>query len=89
MKEKILNVLKSSYFQCVVAVLLSTVMTYQEIYLGNPEIAWFMGLIVPIAFGALFELFRLVTGVDEAYQWKNVMPWIIGGIAGVGVAYII
>lgn len=88
MKEKILSFLTSKYFQCVVALLLAAVMTYQEIYLGNPEVAWTIGFIVPLAFGCLFEVFKLVTEVDTAYQWKNVLPWIVGGLAGVGIAYI-
>lgn len=91
MKEKILKVLKNKASQCVIALVLALLMTMQEINLGNPTTAWTIGAIVPIAFGGLFEVFRLVVYEQRFgdYNIKNVLPWIIGGIAGVVIAYMI
>lgn len=87
MKQKIVKALTSRWAQLVIALVLSLIMTRQEIGLGNQSTAWMIGACVAVGFGAMWEVFRYVM-TGDGFQWINITVWIIGGALGIGTGYL-
>lgn len=87
MKEKILKALGSRCAFGLYGAVLSFLMTLQEVGLGNLSTAWAMGLAVAVGFGLAAAAYKYVTGAGWA--WRNALPWVIGGVAGTVIGYLV
>ena len=87
MKEKIMNVLTNVWFQGAVSLILTFLIVWQEIFLGTDKSVW-LGLIFSAVFGLFYEFIRWMA-VRDKYNFKNLIPWICGGIVACLLAMLI
>lgn len=89
MKEKIVKALTGKVFGFVAGLALAALAVLQEVLLGGAGFgAAVLGVCVALVFGALAEVFRYVM-TGDGYEWRRVLPWFFGGVAGTAAVFFI
>lgn len=87
MKEKIVKVLLNPFFQGVLSLIITFLILFQEIKLGTEVSPWW-GIVIALVIGLFAELCRYIAKLDK-YNILRVIPWLVGGIIGCALTYLI
>lgn len=88
MKEKLLKVICSKWLGVVIGALIVIILMGEEKALGDMTNSWVLGLITSLLTGAFAELFRHKIA-EEKYDWRSLLCYLVGGIIGMIIMFII
>lgn len=90
MKTFLTNIITSKYVGILFGLILGALAVLQEFLIsgGNTSTAWILGLVISIVTGLFWEAGRYVIS-GKKYQILNVLYWLLGGVIGIGIIYLI
>ena len=88
MKENLLKVICSKWLGVVIGAIVTIILMDEEKSLGDMTNSWALALITTLLIGAFAELFRHKMA-EEKYDWRSLLCYLVGGIIGMIIMFII
>lgn len=88
MKEKLVKFLASKWLGAVIGAIITIILMGEEKALGDMTNSWALGLITSVLIGGFAELFRHKIA-EEKYDWRSLLCYLVGGIIGMIIMFIV
>lgn len=88
MDNKVIKILTNWYTHGIIAAIFSILFLLQEIRISEETVNVWFGIVFIIPFGFIAEFFRKIA-IGDKYNFKNIIPWIVGGIIGCTILHLL